>query len=58
MLATATKPLEESRSGRAMSQHMFAAGQPVSYAENGQPDIWKGGYEIVRLDAPSKSHNS
>jgi hypothetical protein len=57
-LATATEPLEESRSGRAMGQHMLAAGQPVSYAEDGQPDIWKGGYEIVRLDAPSKSHNT
>jgi hypothetical protein len=27
-------------------------GQAVSYAEDGQPEIWKGGYEIVRLDDP------
>jgi hypothetical protein len=25
-------------------------GQSVSYAEDGQPEIWKGRYEIVRLD--------
>jgi hypothetical protein len=25
-------------------------GEPISYAEDGQPEIWKGGYEIVRLD--------
>jgi hypothetical protein len=33
-------------------RHLFAVGQPVSYAEDGRPDIWKGGYEIVRLDDP------
>jgi len=27
-------------------------GQAVSYAEDGQPETWKGGYEIVRLDEP------
>jgi hypothetical protein len=29
--------------------HHFDVGQPVSYAEDGTWDIWKGGYEIVRL---------
>jgi hypothetical protein len=33
-------------------RHLFAVGQSVSYAEDGRPDIWEGGYEIVRLDAP------
>jgi hypothetical protein len=43
---------EESPSTPALSQHHFAVGQAVSYAEDGQPEIWKGGYEIVRLDDP------
>ena len=29
-------------------------GQAVSYAEDGQPETWKGGYEIVRLDDPHR----
>jgi hypothetical protein len=43
---------EESRSTPASGEHLFAVGQAVSYAENGRPEIWKGGYEIVRLDDP------
>jgi hypothetical protein len=30
-------------------QHHFDVGQPVSYAEDGKPHLWNGGYEIVRL---------
>jgi len=43
---------EESPSTPALGQHRFAVGQAVSYAEDGGPEVWKGGYEIVRLDAP------
>jgi hypothetical protein len=43
---------EESSSTPALGHHRFAVGQAVSYAEDGQPEIWKGGYEIVRLDDP------
>jgi hypothetical protein len=43
---------EESPSMPTRGQHRFAVGQAVSYAEDGQPEIWKGGYEIVRLDDP------
>jgi hypothetical protein len=43
---------EECPSTPAPSQHRFAVGQPVSYAEDGQPETWRGGYEIVRLDDP------
>ena len=43
---------EESSSTPTLGQHRFAVGQAVSYAEDGQPEIWKGGYEIVRLDDP------
>jgi len=50
-LMTAEQP-EESRSTPASGEHLFAVGQAVSYAEDGQPEIWKGGYEIVRLDDP------
>jgi len=49
--ATAEQP-EESPTIRPMGCHRFAVGQAVSYAEDGQPEIWKGGYEIVRLDDP------
>jgi hypothetical protein len=31
--------------------HHFDVGQPVSYADDGEPDIWKGGYEIIELPA-------
>jgi hypothetical protein len=41
-----------SRSTPASGEHLFAVGQAVSYAEDGQAEIWKGGYEIVRLDDP------
>jgi len=41
-----------SRSTPASGEHLFAVGQAVSYAEDGQPETWKGGYEIVRLDDP------
>jgi hypothetical protein len=43
---------EKSRSTPALGSHLFAVGQSVSYAEDGQPEVWKGGYEIVRLDDP------
>ncbi len=49
--ATAEQP-EESPTTRPTGRHRFAVGQAVSYAEDGQPEIWKGGYEIVRLDDP------
>ena len=29
--------------------HHFDVGQPVSYADDDEPDIWKGGYEIIEL---------
>jgi hypothetical protein len=48
-LMTAEQP-EESQSTPALGEHLFAVGQAVSYAEDGQPETWKGGYEIVRLD--------
>lgn len=32
--------------------HHFDVGQPVSYADDDDPDIWKGGYEIIELPAP------
>ena len=32
--------------------HRFDVGQPVSYSADGEPDIWKGGYEIIDLPAP------
>jgi hypothetical protein len=50
-LLTAEHP-EASRSTPASGKHLFAVGQAVSYAEDGQPETWKGGYEIVRLDDP------
>ena len=31
----------------------FDVGQPVSYADDGEPDIWKGGYEIIELSIPA-----
>jgi hypothetical protein len=43
---------EESPSTPVLGRHRFAVGQAVSYAEDGQPETWKGGYEIVRLDDP------
>lgn len=46
------KHSEESRSMATSGKHLFAVGQAVSYAEDGQPETWKGGYEIVRLDDP------
>lgn len=45
--------LEERPSAPApLGQHRFAVGQAVSYAEDGRHEVWKGGYEIVRLDDP------
>lgn len=46
------KHSQESRSTPLSGKHLFAVGQAVSYAEDGQPETWKGGYEIVRLDDP------
>ena len=48
----ATDDPEERPSTPALDRHAFAVGQPVSYAEDSRSDIWKGGYEIVRLDDP------
>jgi hypothetical protein len=45
---------EESPSTLALGRHRFAVRQAVSYAEDGQPETWKGGYEIVRLDDPRR----
>ncbi|MGF9761720.1 hypothetical protein AAII07_41685 [Microvirga sp. 0TCS3.31] len=45
---------DESRSTPTSGEHLFAVGQAVSYAEDGQPETWKGGYEIVRLDDPHR----
>jgi hypothetical protein len=50
-LITAEQP-EESPTTHPTGHHRFAVGQAVSYAEDGQPETWKGGYEIVRLDDP------
>jgi hypothetical protein len=47
-----TEQPEKSRSTPALGGHLFAVGQSVSYAEDGQPEVWKGGYEIVKLDDP------
>ena len=33
--------------------HHFDVGQPVSYADDDEPDIWKGGYEIIELPIPA-----
>jgi hypothetical protein len=33
--------------------HHFDVGQPVSYADDVEPDIWKGGYEIIELPIPA-----
>jgi hypothetical protein len=52
-LITAAQP-EEGPTTRPSGRHRFAVGQAVSYAEDGQPEIWKGGYEIVRLDDPHR----
>jgi len=30
----------------------FDVGQPVSYADDTEPGIWKGGYEIIELPVP------
>jgi len=46
------KHSQESRSTPASGEHLFAVGQAISYAEDGQPETWKGGDEIVRLDDP------
>jgi hypothetical protein len=50
-LLTAEQP-EENSTTRRTGRHRFAVGQAVSYAEDGQPEIWRGGYEIIRLDDP------
>jgi hypothetical protein len=50
-LMTVEQP-EESPTKGPTGPHQFAVGQAVSYAEDGQPEIWKSGYEIVRLDDP------
>ena len=45
-------PTETTRPERRPASHMFTVGQPVSYAEDGRPDTWQGGYEIIRLEHP------
>jgi hypothetical protein len=45
-----------------MRRHRFDGGQPVSYAEDGAEDgkldIWKGGYETVRLCDPESANRN
>ena len=36
----------------AGGSHHFDVGQPVSYADDEQPDLWMGGYEIIGLCDP------
>ena len=38
-----------------IGRHLFDVGQPVSYAEDGRPEIWAGGYEIIALGDPRAS---
>ena len=45
-------PTETTRPERRPASHLFTVGQPVSYAEDGRPDTWQGGYEIIRLEHP------
>ena len=45
---------EENQLMPASGEHLFAVGQAISYAEDGQPESWKGGYEIIRLDDPQR----
>jgi hypothetical protein len=33
--------------------HQFNVGQPVAYADDGTPDTWQGGYEIIELPDPT-----
>jgi len=44
--------IETTRTKRLPAPHLFAVGQPVSYAEDGRADPWEGGYEIIRLEDP------
>ena len=50
----AAEPPVERPSMLVLGGHLFAVGQSVSYAEDGQPEIWKGGYEIISLDDRGK----
>jgi hypothetical protein len=52
-LLAAEQP-KESPSAPILGRHRFAVAQAVSCAEDGQPETWKGGYEIVRLDDPRR----
>jgi hypothetical protein len=33
-------------------RHVFHVGQAVSYAEDGKPESWRGGYDIIELRHP------
>jgi hypothetical protein len=46
-------PLRDYLQGRVLPNglHHFDLGQAVSYADDSEPDIWKGGYEIIELPA-------
>jgi len=48
-------PLRDHLKGEVLSRgsHHFDVGQPVSYADDDEPDIWKGGYEIIQLPVPT-----
>jgi hypothetical protein len=48
-------PLRDDLKSRVLpvGPHHFDVGQPVSYADNDQPDMWRGGYEIIELSAPA-----
>jgi hypothetical protein len=51
-----TRPLpvfNHERGVLPVGSHHFDVGQPVSYADDGEPDIWKGGYEIIELSVPT-----
>lgn len=37
-----------------MRRHRCDVGQQVSYAEDGEPHVWNGGYEIVRFHPPGQ----
>ena len=48
------RPLRDYLKGGDLAggSHHFDVGQPVSYADDVEPDVWKGGYEIIELPQP------
>ena len=51
---TMHRPLRDYLKGGDLAggSHHFDVGQPVSYADDLEPDVWKGGYEIIELPEP------